>query len=301
MGALEERRERVAYAKRLGVVKPHTLKKDALEQAIAEMEAQRAAEKAKVAADPTQDGQMHDCEHGRMQDYVEGQGWVCPSECAEPAQEESVGDVVAARTATREAWLLSAAELLAPLLAQAGAASIVQKVKDGKISIGVGFPSKTIRKRMGECWASRASANGGVIHIFMSPLVDDAVEVLHFLGHELTHADDDGESGHNGHFRKVATAWGLTGKMTETEVSEELRIILKDVADELGPYPHVKLNLSGAQKKQTTRMLKVHCVDLECPYFNPETEKGYTIRTTQSWIEVGLPVCPCGAEMTVAG
>jgi len=40
---------------------------------------------------------------------------------------------------------------------------------------------------------------------------------------------------------------------------------------------------------QTTRMLKV-----ECP------ADGYIVRTTQKWIDLGLPTCPCGEEMELA-
>lgn len=294
MTALQERNRRVQYARELGIAKPHTLKKEALEAAITEAEAVKAAEKAKVAADPTQDGEIHDCEHRRMQVLVSGE-WVCPAECTEP-QEEKVADVLAEREATREAWLLSAVEKLIPLLEQAGATNI----RNRKIQVSVSFPSKTIRKRIGECWAAVASEGGEVNHLFVSPLLDDTVEVLGVLAHELIHADDNCESSkHNGHFRRVALALGLTGKMTSTEVGEDLKPILKDLAEELGPYPHVKLKLDANIKKQTTRLVKVHCVDLDCPYLD-DSGKGYTIRVTQKWIEIGLPTCPCGTEMTVA-
>ena len=39
------------------------------------------------------------------------------------------------------------------------------------------------------------------------------------------------------------------------------------------------LNLDG-RKKQSTRMLRCRCMDC-----------GYTLRTTQKWIEVGVPTC----------
>jgi hypothetical protein len=41
-------------------------------------------------------------------------------------------------------------------------------------------------------------------------------------------------------------------------------------------------------KKQSTRMLKLEC-----------DECGYVVRTTQKWINVGVPVCHCGAEFQV--
>jgi hypothetical protein len=56
-------------------------------------------------------------------------------------------------------------------------------------------------------------------------------------------------------------------------------------------FPHAALRsgLNGAHKPQGTRMLKVQCGSC-----------GYTVRTTAKWIEVGLPLCPCGCGMEVA-
>ena len=50
----------------------------------------------------------------------------------------------------------------------------------------------------------------------------------------------------------------------------------------------MKLNLRG--KVQSTRLLKALCPDC-----------GYVIRVTAKWVEVGLPVCPCGATFEAAG
>ena len=188
---------------------------------------------------------------------------------------------------TRERWLRHAVSLLIPLLEQAGAANL----RTRQIAVSVGFPSKSVRVRIGECWPGTASTGGQTNHMFISPLMDDAVKVLGVLAHELIHADDNGASHHNGHFRRVAKALGLTGKMTSTEVGPELEVILKDMIGELGPYPHVRLNLGTLESrpKQATRMKK-----LMCPM------DGYIVRTTQSCIDKGLPSCPCGATMRVA-
>lgn len=286
MTALQERNALVAKAKGLGIVKPHTMKNDALKATIAEAES-KLPEKCTTCGKPADvcfcDGDPFDDINPELEgDHLAD-------------EEETIADTLAERAATREAWLLSGVEKLIPLLEQAGA----QNIKSRKLMVSVSFPSKTIRKRIGECWSAVASEDGKVNHLFVSPLLDDAVEVLGVLAHELIHADDNCESKHNGHFRRVATALGLTGKMTSTEVGEDLKPILKDIAEEIGPYPHTKLKLGANIKKQTTRMLKVHCVDTECPYLD-ESGKGYTIRTTGKWVEIGLPKCPCGTEMTVA-
>lgn len=277
MTALTELNALRAEARKLGIEKPNTMKKDALVEAIETIKKERAAKKAEdeLAGDPFDE--------------------IDPSQEGDHLDENvTLADVKAERDITREAWLLSAVEKLIPMLEQAGAANI----RNRKLQISVSFPSKSIRKRIGECWASRASENKGINNLFVSPLLDDAVEVLGVILHELIHADDEGESHHAGHFRRVATACGLTGKMTATVVGDDLKPILADILAELGPYPHVKLNL-GNVKKQTTRMLKAECQDTECPYLD-DSGKGYVVRLTQKWVEIGMPSCPCGSEMVLA-
>ena len=44
-------------------------------------------------------------------------------------------------------------------------------------------------------------------------------------------------------------------------------------------------------KKDGTRLLKVVCPNPDC---------GYLMRTTERWIKVGLPICPCGTRMEMA-
>lgn len=275
MTALTERNAMVKEARMLGIEKPHTMKNDALKAAIADAKAERAAKKEadKAAGDP-----FDEIDPATEGDHLTD-------------TEDTLQDVIKAREATREAWLLSAIELLIPVLAQAGASNL----RNRQISVSVGFPARTIRKTIGQCWATKASEDGKTSHLFISPLLDNGVQVLGVLAHELIHCDDDCESQHAGHFRKVATAFGLTGKMTATTVGEDLEPVLKDMLSELGEYPHVKLNLGEMGiKKQGTRMLKVECSEADCEC------GGYTVRTTQKWIEIGMPKCPAGTEMAVA-
>ncbi|MFB7185218.1 hypothetical protein ACFCZT_07840 [Streptomyces sp. NPDC056230] len=219
----------------------------------------------------------------------------------------------AAPVATREEWLHRAIEALRPRYEQVG------MPLPERLHVSVGFASKM--QRIGECWARRMSADG-VNHIFISPELNEASEVLGTLVHELIHAADDCKNGHKGPFRKAAVALGLEGKMTATIAGKALAAQLRSLAAEIGPYPHGVLYTRGvpvmapkpssetdqdqadeteteetpsssAPKKQTARMIKVMCSeDCEC--------EGYTFRTTQKWIEVGLPNCPFGGEMSVA-
>lgn len=183
---------------------------------------------------------------------------------------------------TREAWLTAAVKALTPVLTATGAA--VPTVR-----VSVGFPGGRGRKNavIGQCWAAEA-ATDGVAQVFVSPTIVEPVQVLATLLHELIHAVDGNKSGHRGAFASIAREVGLTGKMTATTPGEALSARLTTISDGLGMFPHAALRtgVSGAHKPQGTRMLKV-----ECPAC------GYTVRTTQKWLDIGTPSCPCGGSM----
>lgn len=183
----------------------------------------------------------------------------------------------------REAWLEAAIDALRPMLEENGSPV------PADVRVSCGFPGgKSVHKVIGQCWASRA--NDGVSQLFVSPLLHDPVEILAVLIHEAIHAWNDCKDGHKGAFRRAALAIGLEGKMTATTAGEKLVERLGELAAELGEYPHKKMTLADlGVKKQTTRMIKLQCG--EC---------GYVVRTTQKWIECGLPTCVCSTEMEIA-
>lgn len=196
------------------------------------------------------------------------------------------------RPQTREQWLELAVLKLRPLFAEID-------VELPNVRVSVGWPSKggtrSKGKVIGQCWKSVVAADQ-TCQLFISPILgDDPVQLLGVLAHELIHAWDDCDSGHKGKFARAAKAIGLGGKMTATIVPEgsDLETALGQIIVDLGEYPHSplkyeELELIGGEKKQGTRMLKLLA---ECC--------GYTARTTQKWIDVGLPSCPCGNEMEV--
>ena len=124
------------------------------------------------------------------------------------------------------------------------------------------------------------------IRIFISPVLKDAKEVLATLVHEGVHCAAGVEHQHKGPFRRAAKAVGLEGKPTATTAGEALQKRLAEICTEVGPYPHAELKSGNTPKKQGTRMRLVKCPDC-----------GYQVRTTMKWLEVGVPTCPCGAEM----
>ena len=190
---------------------------------------------------------------------------------------------------TREGWLLRACDTMNPWLKQAGAGATPKY----RVSVGWPLGGRAKQKegkgshRIGECFCSSASKDG-THEMFISPLLDDPILVLATLYHELIHAYVGIKAKHGPDFKVVAVKAGLEGKMTATLPGKELTDKLKVLAKELGPYPHASLGTGGdrLKPKQGTRMLKV-----ECPGC------GYSVRTTQKWLDVGTPTCPCGKQM----
>jgi hypothetical protein len=183
----------------------------------------------------------------------------------------------------REEWLTEAVEKLRPLVKQAGG------TVPPTVRVSVGWADRAAKKTLGQCFASHTSKDKSV-SVFISPIMDDAIAVLATLTHELIHAADDCKSQHSGEFGVMARAIGLEGKLTATYAGEALKEALGEIAEEIGPYPHMALTLSGKDaKKQTTRMIKLQCADCE-----------YTARTTRKWLEkYDVFPCPCGHELVV--
>jgi hypothetical protein len=164
----------------------------------------------------------------------------------------------------------------------------VELPKDVKVSVG--FPGGgSARKRIGECWP-RSRSSIGVNEIFINPSLTEVRTMLDVLVHEAVHAADDCKSGHKGFFRKTALAVGLTGKMKSTVAGPELRVWIEKVLGALPAMEYGSLDLSG-RKKQTTRLLKITCVECGC-----------VMRTTQKWlVQAGMPTCGCGGDFVTDG
>ena len=186
----------------------------------------------------------------------------------------------------REQWLQAAVKKFRPLFASH------DKPVPEKVRVSCGFPStggrSARRTTIGECWQPGASADSAY-EIFISPVVQDAVEVLAILAHELCHAALPPGVGHRPPFGKLARAIGLEGKLTATVAGDAFKQWAAPALDKLGPYPHAKLDALRDRKKQSTRMVKSTCATC-----------GYVARTTRKWInDVGAPHCPAHGEMNV--
>jgi len=169
---------------------------------------------------------------------------------------------------TRETWLLQLADLLRPLFMEAGYAL------PSNLRIACGWPTKRAttpsgkNRTLGQCFSSACSA-AGRIELFISLAVDHTPAVAAILVHELCHAALNCEGGHGPIFRRAAVALGLEGKMTSTVAGLALAKRLNALTARLPEYPHAALDVSHAEKKAGTRLLKVACPSADTPRESP--------------------------------
>jgi hypothetical protein len=180
---------------------------------------------------------------------------------------------------TREEWLNKFSDgYVKPLLAEHGGAV------DYTYRISVGFPAGGRggnRQAIGQCHPDVMSADH-VHELFISPVLGTAEAVAHVVVHEHIHASVGLKAGHKAPFKQLATAVGLTGKMTATVAGPERQAHMMEwIKVNLPEYPHAALKLAERGSKGS-RLIKC-----ECP------SCGYTVRTTAKWIEAGgAPLCP---------
>lgn len=179
----------------------------------------------------------------------------------------------------REAWLTEAANLMLddkimPLVEKYWNATHTEQQYDRpEFRISIGFPKHSRGgKAIAVCFVKEASSDG-VNEIFINPEIDDPIEVMEAMAHELIHAVDNGESGHQHFFALMARKLGLDGKLTSTHAGDALRKTLEEYAQLLGEFPHNKMVMDKAHKKDGTRQLKVQCHRSDC---------GFLFRTSAS-------------------
>ena len=186
----------------------------------------------------------------------------------------------------RERWLQHAAAHLTRVFADKGVAV-------PPVQVSCSWPGGgSARKRIGECWPSRAS-RAGVNEIFISPVIEDSGKALSILAHELIHAADDCKHGHRAPFTKLAKRVGLEGKPTQCGMSEADRALHVALVEAVvGKFPHRAIDLSAGRKKQTTRMLKCAC---------PCTAIWRMTQAVINMAEDGLHCPVCGSDEVVVG
>lgn len=166
----------------------------------------------------------------------------------------------------RELWLYEASTFIIDDIIAPHMAPDWEPLNPYRVSVG--FPPRTRAntKVIAVCIVAEASADKHN-EIFVSPTIDDSIDILGALTHELIHYADNCASGHKNHFARLARLVGLEGKLTATTAGADLQAKLKKIVKLLGcDIPHAKLDLGLAKAKQSTRMLKIECIDTECGF-----------------------------------
>lgn len=190
----------------------------------------------------------------------------------------------------REAWLTKAVEALRPKFLDDPEITLPEKVR-----VSCSWPSsggmREKNRVIGQCWLPLAAADG-VPQVCISPVLATAYDALETLLHELIHTCFPEGTGHKGPFKRASERFGFVGPPATNKAGEELKKDLEAIAEVLGDYPHAELRkLASGGKKQTTRMLKIHCEAGHDPY---------VLRGAKKAVELGVPDCPvCGSEMKV--
>ena len=117
---------------------------------------------------------------------------------------------------------------------------------------------KGSNKAIGQCWAPEHSTDN-TIHIYVCPRLDNPVEVLGVLLHELIHAAVGHQHGHKGPFVEAIRLVGLEGKPTATVVDKgsELEGRLEAIWARVGAYPHKAVVLKEKEKKKPSTLVRL--------------------------------------------
>ena len=192
----------------------------------------------------------------------------------------------------REEWLTEAMHMILGDIIAPAIAPDWEPLNPFRVSVGYPPRSRANSKVVAVCIVSAASADKHN-EIFVTPAIDDSMVILANLAHEGVHQSDDCASGHKNHFARVARRIGLEGKLTATTAGVLLNSKLAKIVDTLGEIPHAKINLDAAKTKQTTRMIKVACPDVDTC--------GFSYRTSQTNIsKITDLLCPACAVHDMA-
>ena len=188
----------------------------------------------------------------------------------------------------RETWLTEGADQILSDI-------FPSTTKLPKYRVACGYPPRHRGGKVKGVCINASVSNDETFEVFINPSIEDGFEALDVLTHELVHVADRNESGHKGNFVRLARMIGLEGKPTECKAGYNLAKQLRVIADLLGKYPHGSIGLDFS-KKQSTRMLKVYCIDtVHC---------GFHFRTSTfqiNKIDFEIATCPacCDRDLDI--
>ena len=160
-----------------------------------------------------------------------------------------------AKFSERETWLTEGADQILSDI-------FPSTTKLPKYRVACGYPPRHRGGKVRGVCINASVSNDETFEVFINPSIEDGFEALDVLTHELVHVSDRNESGHKGNFVRIARMIGLEGKPTECKAGRILAKQLREIVERLGKYPHGSIGLDFS-KKQSTRMLKVWCMDTE--------------------------------------
>lgn len=188
---------------------------------------------------------------------------------------------------TRESWLIEGTNLLKSKFFDKPVRALPEKIA---VSCGIPMGSK---RAIGQCWDPVMSQDG-TTHVFVCPSIDEPIQVLGTLLHELIHACLGVAEGHGKEFGRFAKSVGLQGKLTATFVKEDTELFktLTGLSTQLGVYPHKAINKQGLMRLRPSRPKRVKLIS--------EIEEGYSVSISEKVLEdFGMPTDPWGNSMVV--
>lgn len=141
---------------------------------------------------------------------------------------------------------------------------------------------------LGTCVDAEVSTNG-TTSIFISPALQDPMDVLGTLVHEMIHAVVGVQEKHGGKFKKMAIEleMSMPAKSTLPVPDTVLWTRLERLSAELGPYPHAALNPIEKPKRVSALMT----------FVSPEDPEYTVSASMEKVIRLGFPVDPWGNQM----
>lgn len=125
-----------------------------------------------------------------------------------------------------------------------------------------GRKTKNTGHTIGLCWAS-VSSTGNHRRIEIDREEHRTLRALQTVAHEVAHAVTPEGTGHLGAFIKlVFNVFKLGGIPTATIETEEFKNLIWNWLELNGTYTHKAL--IDTRRKQTTRMVKLACADIDC-------------------------------------
>lgn len=187
---------------------------------------------------------------------------------------------------TREGWLVAAMNALDKKFFDGKGYTLPEKR-----ACSCGFPKGAKGRAIGQCWGTETSSDG-TANMFICPTLDEPIEVLATLLHELIHAWDNCKNGHKGPFKKLMKEFGLVGKATATTCApgSDLHKTLASIATELGEYPHKKMTPLTKKSKRPSMGGWVRLYSTN--------EEDYKVLVSPKMLEEnGAPLDPWGDKM----